>query len=531
MALFTRTLLPLVLGATLAVGAPAWAAPSPSGRTGARPPSTEAPAAPPPVDEKRKAELFAPYAEALQRGQKAQAADALLPILDDPTAVGVHGEAWVKLGELLAGFDMAYSALIAYGNAIEADPAVGAAKVKDALDLAEKLGDERLLGPVLAKNVGLQVDETTRSRIALVAARQYVQDEEFGIAMGMLMLVKKDDPRYAEAELLRGVVMAQQGRFNDALAPLLTAQALGEKADKGERFRNVLTLNVARSYYGAGNYPRAVEYYAKVERGSDFWVDAWFEKAWAHFRADDMNGALASLMVHESPFYAQWYWPEADLLRAYSYFSMCKFKDATLEIDKFEQHYQPIYDELVRALGGYTPEDGWKDAMAAIDGQPTRVPRGILRDFTKDERLLGVRDSVAKADDELSRLRNVSANVFAQRASAALTARRATLVAEEGGRVADRAQRARSELKEILSNVKITRIDMMQFETAQLERASQTGALETGDRIGRLRKLRKRPDMRTWPWQGEYWADEVGYYQVLSRPDCPDALRPKTDGT
>jgi tetratricopeptide (TPR) repeat protein len=519
----------LVALVALLAGGPALAAPKVPAAP--KPPSTAAPDAPAPLTEQRRAQLFAPYDEAMQRGQKTQAADALLPILDDPTVAGSHGEAWVKLGDLLKGFDMAYSALIAYGNAIAVDPDVGATKVKDALDLAERLGDERLLGPILAKNVGLKVDEQVRSRIALVAARQYVQNGDYGVALGMLMLVKRDDPRFGEAELLRGVVLAQQGRFNDALAPLLTAQALGEKAGKGERFRNVLTLNVARSYFGAGNYPRAVEYYAKVERGSDFWVDAWFEKAWAHFRADDMNGALASLMVHESPFYEQWYWPEADLLRSYAYFSMCKFKDATVEVDTFEQRYQPVYAQLNAALQGYTAQDGWTDALAAIDGQTTRLPRGVLRDFTKDERLLGVRESVAKADDELSRLRNVSANVFAQRASQTLTERRATLIAEEGGRVIAKAYRAQGELKEMLGNIKITRLDMMQYETEQLERASQTGQIETGDRIGRLRKLRKRPDMRVWPWQGEYWADEVGYYQVLARPDCPDSLRPKTDGS
>lgn len=519
-----RTLLPLLsLVVGLGLASPAVSAPTP--------PSTEKPDAPEPVSDERRTELFAPYKEAMDRGQKAQAADALLPILDDEEAAGVHGEAWLKLGELLEGFDMGYSALLAYGRAIQADPKVGAAKVSDALNLAEELGDERVLAPIFAKNVGLDVDEATRSRLALVAARHNVQNGDLGVALGMLMLVKKDDPRYAEAESLRGVVLAQQGRFNDALAPLLTAQALGEKADKGERFRNVLTLNVARSYFGAGNFPRAVEYYAQVERGSDFWVDAWFEKAWAHFRADDMNGALASLMVHESPFYSDWYWPEADLLRAYSYFSMCKFKDATLEIDTFEERYQPVYDQLVATLEGYTAQDGWQDALDAIDGTPTRLPRGVLRDFTKDERLLGVRASVEKADDELQRLRNVSANVFANRAQKELSARRDALIAEEGGRVVTKAIRARGELKTMLQNIQITRIDMMQFETNQLEQASQTGVLEVGDRIGRLRTLRKRPNMRVWPWQGEYWADEVGYYQVLARPDCPENLRPRAEGS
>ena len=50
-----------------------------------------------------------------------------------------HGEAWVKMGDLLVEFDMEYSALLAYGNAINSDATTGASKVADAISLAKKL--------------------------------------------------------------------------------------------------------------------------------------------------------------------------------------------------------------------------------------------------------------------------------------------------------------------------------------------------------------------------------------------------------
>ncbi|TVQ92178.1 MAG: hypothetical protein EA397_07400 [Deltaproteobacteria bacterium] len=473
-------------------------------------------------------EPFAQVEEALSKGQKTQAADALHEILNDASKSELHGQAWVKLAELLESFDMRYAALLAYVEAIRADANGVKDHVGAALDLAVELGDERALGPVLADKVGLEVDDATRSRIALQAARHNAQDGNFGVALGVLMLVKNDDPSYAEAEALRGVVLAQQGRYNDALAPLLTAQALGEKAGKGARFRNVNTLNVARSYFGAENFPRAVEYYAKVERESDFWPQAWFEKAWAHFRYEDMNGTLAALMVHESPFYRSWHLPEADLLRAFAYFSMCKFNDATRSIDEFEEHYKPIHEQLVTATQGYDAAAGWNDGLAATRGETTRAPFGVLRSFTRDERFLGARDTLERADDELLRLQNVATHPFSQRAVALVQARREALIATEGARVVQRVEQARDELKDMLTNIQITRVDLLQFEAQQLERASQTGVLEQGDRIGRLRKMRKQRDARVWPWQGEYWADEVGYYQVLARPDCPEDLRPST---
>ena len=88
------------------------------------------------TDEERTA-LFQGYDEAIKRGQKTSAADALLPILDDPELGLEHGDAWVKMGTLLVEFDMEYSALLAFGNAVNADPTTGAQKVSDAIALAK----------------------------------------------------------------------------------------------------------------------------------------------------------------------------------------------------------------------------------------------------------------------------------------------------------------------------------------------------------------------------------------------------------
>lgn len=479
------------------------------------------------VSTDEQAELFKPYKEALQRGQKAAAADALLPILADKDVCAIHGATWQRLGDLYREFDMDYSALLSYARAIDTDPEAGKAVIGTALDLADELGDSRVLGPILAQNVGVATDKDVRSRVAYLAAKHNVQNGEYGVALGMLLMVDKKSDTYSDSEALRGVVLANQGRFNDALAPLLTAQALGAKQEKSDRFTGAVALNVARAYFGAGNYPRAVEYYAKIERGSDFWPDAWFEKAWSHFRAQDMNGAVGALMVHDSPFYRDFYHPEADLLRSYSLFLMCKFKDATAEIDAFNERYQPLKDELDGKLASYDAMAGWNDGVALIKGEDTTVPSSVIRTFAKDERFRGAVDTVEKAEEEIARLQGQSASPFANRAIKTLRSRQANIKKEEGARIVAKATKARDELKDMLSNLKITKLDMMQFETMQLEQAAQTGELDTGDRVGKLRKLRAKPGTRLWPWQGEYWADEVGYYNVVSRPDCPDKLRPQ----
>lgn len=476
------------------------------------------------TDDERVA-LFQGYEDALKSGQKTSAADALLPILDDPELALEHGDAWVKMGTLLAEFDMEYSALLAFGNAINADPATGAQKVSDAISLAKKLSDQRYLAPILAENVGLDVDKNTRSEIAYLAARHYFQDSQEGMALGMLRMVDAKSEVFPDAQALNGVVLTQQGRFNDALAPLITAQQIGRTQDRGTRFDNVLTLNLARSYFAAGNYLRAIEHYAKVERASDFWPQAHFERAWAHFRQGDVKGTVAVLMSHESPFFDEWYFPEADLLRTYSLFMMCKFPDAGTEINKFEQRYTPVKEQLKSGVAALTTEQAWSEAVTYLDGGNHSYPSALLRKFATDERFLAAVASTKKADDELKRLGNVANNPFASIAMQRLQARRNQLISEEGARVKAHLGAARDELMDMLSNVQITKLDIMNYETALLEKAANTGKLDYGDRIGQLRRLRKKKGVQVWPFQGEYWADEVGYYQVNTRPDCPEGMQ------
>ena len=358
--------------------------------------------------------------------------------------------------------------------------------------------------------MGLDVDKNTRSEIAYLAARHYFQDSQEGMPLGMLRMVDAKSAVFPDAQALNGVVLTQQGRFNDALAPLITAQQVGRTQDRGSRFDNVLTLNLARSYFAAGNYLRAIEHYAKVERESDFWPQAHFERAWAHFRQGDVKGTVAVLMSHESPFFEDWYFPEADLLRTYSLFMMCKFPDAGTEISKFEQRYTPVKEQLKSGVAALTEQQAWEEAVAYLNGETHQYPAALLRKFASDERFLAAVASTQKAEDELKRLKNVANNPFAAVAMQRLDARKGQLIAEEGARVKAHLGAARDELMDMLSNVQITKLDIMNYETALLEKAANTGKLDYGDRIGQLRRLRKKKGVQVWPFQGEYWGMRSG---------------------
>lgn len=498
------------------LGPAAWAAPPP--------PPEPPPAEPAPISmpDDQRAALFAKWSAAKSSGDRAAAAAVLVGIIDDPSATDAHGEAWGHLAELYEELDLKLAAVGAWGKAIELDPKRNAAQVGRALGLADEVGEDAALARALGKNVGLPVQGATKNQLAYVAARYQLDHDEYGLATAILMLGDKDSPGFENVEMLRGILLSQQERHGDALAPLLTAQALGQANDRGARFNNLAALNVARAYYSTGDYGQAITNYSKVERQSDYWLEAQFERAWAHFRGNDMNGALAMLFNHDAPFFDDDFHPEADLLRAYSLFMMCKFPEASKEMDGFVTRYQAMRDEL--GAISMSPADAFADAAAFRRDEKTRLPAFVLLPFAHEERMGDAMRAAQRADAELGRTSSLPGR-GGDLAKQLITEQRDARTTTEGQRVLARVAHAKGELDGMLQGIEITRLDLLNLETQMYERAAATGVLDYGDRVGKLRDLRKRKKgFRVWPWQGEYWADELGWFVFDARPDCPDAM-------
>jgi len=412
-----------------------------------------------------------------------------------------------------------YASLIAYERALATDAMAVSSVAEDAIRLADKVGDTALLETVFSANVGLDVDEATRSRMAYLAAREAHHQGNYGTALAILKMVRKTDPFYPESKALEGVLLSMQGRHLQALPALLTAQGSGQNAGKEQRFQDVLALNLARAYYGAGNYGRASESYVEVSRSSAYWSQAQLERAWAHFRMQDMNGALGLLHNHASPFFEDHYFPEAALLRVYSLFLMCKFPEATSQIEEFHVRYMP-QKEAIGRVAKMTPAGAFQAMGDHVETGAASLPPQITRIYADEDRFRDSLTAVQRAQDETRRMANVSANPFTAWASDQVERRRASIVQNEGQRIVDRAATMEAQLAQMLTDAEMSKLDMLQLETRLYEQASHTGKLKDTRRTV-SRAARMKAGYRHWPWEGEYWADEIGYYRIKTKPECP----------
>lgn len=516
-----------VVLATLALLAqPAWAAgrSRPPEEAPAPAPAASAPAAPV-IDEAAMTAAFADYEAQLATGQKARAADALVTLVDDPTLAPFHGLAYAKLGDLLGELSLPYAASIAYAKAFElSDPATTkeiGKRVPRAVKAAGEVGDLALLEKPFASNLGLAQTDDVRGQMAYLAAKENARSGNYGLALGILKMVQRGDQVYADAKALEAVVLAQQEKWQDALVAIEEARkAAGSRQD----LIDMLLLNEGRAYYGAKNYPQAMRAFATVPRASELWPEAQFERAWAHFRVDDFNGALAQLLSLDNAFFTDFYYPEADLLRVYSMFLMCKLPESEKGIAGFTARYEPIKAAL-GTWSGKTTTDTFVAARTFREtGETAGLPRMVLRPWATEERFGQSIAAVAKAEDELNRLKNVAANPFSERARKWVTERRDALMQAEGNRIRERIRAQEAQVGGMLTDVKIFSVDVGDLNAKILRLAAEIGKMpNAGATIERTEKLRK--GWREWPYEGEVWADELGYYKFSTTPECPASLR------
>lgn len=526
----------LLIACGLLLSPSAWAAKSKE----AKPATAEveapvAPVVPGAPDKAMHDATFADYDSQLASGQKARAADALVLILSDPLKAPFYGEAYALLGDLLAQLDLPYSATLAWRQAfvVAADwdaESVGR-RVPKAIEVAEKVGDLSVLQGPFSKNVGIARTEDVRGQMGYYAAREAFRQQSYGLSLGLLKLVKQGDPLYAKAKMLEGVVLNAQSKPDTALTSFeAAAKALGKPTNaEAERFAEMLKLNTGRSYYASGNYARALQAFASVSRGSEFWPEAQFERAWSHFRIDDINGTLGVLMSLDTPFFKHWYYPEADLLRIYSMFLICKFPQANTEIDLFRAKYGKLNDAL-KAWNGRSPEENFEAARLYREkGDAGSVPAMFWRPYSVEEKFGDSLKAVDSANDELKRLKNVEANPFSEWARNAVKARREELVDAEGTRIRDRLAAQQEEMQGMLNDSQIFTIDITSMKTKLYEQAAAAGKMPDAARTAE-RDDRVKRNFVQWPYEGEVWADEVGYYKVETTPECPASMRQSVQG-
>lgn len=542
-------------------GKPGPAAPS-SPTAPKRPPSV-APTTPPaklippaPLELQQALELLAVAPE--------KALTVLLTVLEQPALHPHHRQTALRL--MGKGLDaLGFPALALWYWELSLEGTVGPKEAEEVLSSALPSSLKLGLAQAVAQSAAL-LDPVNLPEPARGYARYHrglaLQGEgELKAAVAELVQVPPDHPARIEARLSMANVFTEMRRrplalvtLQDALksAPPITPSTSPEQRAVLERLR----LNLARAHYAMGQAVEAADEYAQIPRTSLLWLTAQQELAWAWYRVfvqslqtgaetgqqgEDLvalNRSLGVLHGLTSPFFADAWLPEPTLLEIQLLFQLCRVVDGSQRLKAFQARYTPELEALTqaRAQAWKTPEQAvalllaWRETQRRPLSAQTPPPVPGLLTFGLLERFQD-RPDLAFLERQLEQIARERVNIEQaswattparqQHLKEALHALELSLRRRQGEQVLQELDGVAAQLKELLQQSQIFELNLLTAEK-ELYQAAAAGNIP---RLPKRQAGGKSPwpaDRQIWPFEGEYWADEVGYYQGDARPLCPE---------
>lgn len=403
------------------------------------------------------------------------------------------------------------------------------------VSIAKFTGDESDLARIVAKIPPEEFPRSARNQLYyLLGVRLYEQDKLTEARKYFGQVSDKSD-LFTRSKYFEGVIYNKQGKLKSAVrsftdvAKTEATASTQQELEELDRLRDLSLMNIARIYYSIENFKDANSYYAYVSRDSRYWPQSLFESAWANFMLSDLNLTLGQLLTLESPFYNKdEFVPEATVLRALTFFNLCEYDDVDRILLDFDARYRPMHAEMKDFLKLYSTEEGRKLADQAYDryfdgkAADTSLPKSMFTRVLRDQELAGIVTHLEIMDREET-LIDAQKSQWKDGVGEQLH----KVISEDRERLKRRAGLAL--LQEMVTMTTylgdlLTQAEIIRFEVIDAKRGILNYMMSTPD----LSDLSKDVDINYgtsankiyWPFNGEFWQDELGYYRYTEQGSC-----------
>jgi tetratricopeptide (TPR) repeat protein len=495
--------------------------------------------------------------------QKAHETAALAfdQILREPALAPVHEEARYQLGKALVRMGLYHSALATFDALL--DGGAGSRFFGSAMEwlffAGAKMGNEQPLLSRVARHAreafppgyedrfhfllakyeferGRALDDAGRSseaRTAFTEARRLASlvREQAGAAAPA---ARGDAPAldegdlFAKARFVDGLIAYAQGEPEPASAAFkdvvrLTNPKRGRTADP--QLRELAFLQLARIHYESRQNRYAIFYYGKMPWGGENWLEGLWEASYAHYRIGDYEKTLGNLLTLQSPYFKDEYYPESYVLKAIVYYENCRYPEARLVLETFSGLYEPVYEELTRITTSAQPPSAYYDMLEGGRGAlATKLTKLAFTDQNVRRLSESVREVEREMDHGVGERRDAfRESALAKRLLEALAAEKIALVSEAGARARGKLEWERDQLRTLLAQAL-----RIQIEVSRKEREALEGSLAKGSQVEVVKDLKYSSAVSDehlyWPYEGEFWRDELGTYSYTLTRGCKDRL-------
>ncbi|WP_375766505.1 adventurous gliding motility protein GltC [Archangium gephyra] len=498
-----------------------------------------------------------------------KAAMSSFEMLQDAKLAGLHLEARYVLAKALYRMGLYHSSLGEFSKILAVGPETKffRTSLEWLFFISRKTKNETVILDEIARYANQEFPERFRSEFHYLLARYHFvrgkaldqvgrgedADKSFNEVKRLTLLIPKTDVFYPRAKYLEGLTFFRFGnRAPSAAARRTDINTVGaieamkeiirvtrsgagldaEQATANQKLRELAFMQLGRTHYGMQQNRYALFYFNKVERGTSQWLESMFESSWANYRVGQYEQALGNLITLSSPFFREEYFPEAMILKAVIYYENCRYRESSLILQDFERTYLPVHDQLelitkkqleASEYYGVLSDVQKKNKDGLEKGETDVILERILRLALTDQDLKKTNESILELETEMDTF-GEKGDTFryselSKQLLEGLKVQRTGLIEKAGIMAKGKLEAELVSLKQLLANGL-----RIKFETVTKEKEFLEEQLKAGGKTAVVKKYRYSvavaDDQLYWPYEGEYWRDELGTFQYTMTKGC-----------
>lgn len=290
-------------------------------------------------------------------------------------------------------------------------------------------------------------------------------------------------------------------------------------------------LNIARVHYEKNNFRLAFQNYSNIQRDNEYWLDTILESAWAFYLLQKHNHVLGNIHTILSPFYHDRFYPEAYILQAITFLRLCRYNQVKQSQRLFKSTYKPINISLRRMMREYqsNPKQFFNIVKAYQNGSLSQYEKAwpVINYLARTSIFKNSFQTIRRSENELAKLSNTPSSWrqsgLEDELSQFLDKKRSAAVLTGGRNLISVTKDTLDYLRSLTSQTDFIQLEINLGKISKLR--SQLNLSETlNDRstkfIGGLQELKIGQKLEYWPFQGEYWEDELGGYVFNINSKC-----------
>ncbi len=400
---------------------------------------------------------------------------------------------------------------------------------------AEALNDKSLLNYAFKKTDVTELTEIGREYYFNSLAKISMEAGENDKAISYLDNSLTINSENEESIYLKGLAYIKKGDNASAVPFLEKIYKKYEPAPLASKKKDEATLALARVNYNLQKWTAAIELYKTIPKDSHLYRQVNLELSWAYFRNYQFRSALSVIHSLNTPFYENFYDPESLILRSIILLFICQVPDLERSVAFFNNYYVAAYDNLK-----FWNQNNYSDQkhFAMVDklmGELNRdrnlsqssveLPYFIFRTLLEDPEIsmkISYLNNIKRERKALNAQFNVpNAMNFLKYGNKILDSRIKNVSAEVGSLVKLRLRDIENELADYITQfdfINYETIGIMKNKAAQKFIKKSTDVSEADDK--QSRQFFIQSGFQYYPFEGEYWRDEIGNYQYLGTNQC-----------